>query len=143
MSICHHRLIPLGELLSCAFCISFFPRLMTKPVMHTHSFVPRVERPLFISSRVFNANIFFVVDKLFGGTMVSSCVDMGFIRHVFSGPTLCSKIRGLFNMCKCTLRVCYSFSKCDSVTVKFTLLLNFHFPVGFGSPCGTSDVASF
>lgn len=143
VSICQHSLGPLSDLLSCTFCISFFPRLITKPVIHTHSFVPRVHQPLSIASRVFNRNVFFVIDNLFGGTIVSSCVDIGFIRHVFSGPKLCSKLRGLFKVCKCTLRVCYSFSNCDSVTVKLTLLLKFRFPPGFSSPCGTSDIASF
>lgn len=143
VSICQGSVGPLADLLSCTFCISFFPRLMTKPVIHTHSFVPRVQGPLFISRRVFKQKVFLVFSNLFGGTVVSSCVDIGFMRHVFSGPALCSNIRGLVKMCKCTLRVCYSFSKCDSVTVNVTLLLKFRFGLGFGSPCGSTSVARF
>lgn len=143
VSICQESVGPLAGLLSCTFCISFFPRLITKPVMQTHSFVPRVHGPLCISRRVFKQNVFLVMTNLFGGTIVSSCVDVGFMRHVFSGPALCSNVRGLVKLCKCTLRVCYSFSKCDSVTVNVTLLLNFRFGLGFGSPCGSTSVARF
>lgn len=83
-----------------------------------------------------------VIIKLVGGLVLTSSVTPC-VSNIFKSMCATSNIRLLVTYLLCPVRLCTSFSKCASVTLKKTHVLKFGLDPGFGQPFVTRAATSF
>jgi alginate O-acetyltransferase complex protein AlgI len=137
------QLKPVDNIIDYAFFVSFFPQLVAGPIVRASEFLPQIDKPPFITDKMFGRAIFLIGCGLFKKAVISDYISINFVDRVFDAPALYSGVENIFAIYGYALQIYCDFSGYSDMAIGIALLLGFKFPINFDSPYKSTTITEF
>ena len=134
---------PIGNILNYGFFVSFFPSLMSGPIIRAKEFIPQIYRPYFLSHRQFGIAIFWILNGLIKKIILSDYLAVNFVDRVFENPTMYSGFENLMGLFGYSLQIYADFSGYTDIATGVAMLMGFYLPINFNSPYKATNAGQF
>ena len=113
--------------------VSFFPTIMSGPIMRADRFMPFLETPA-RDSDDFQTGFALILSGLFKKIVLASYLSEHIVRQVFQVPETCSSITVLLGAYAYSIQIFCDFSGYSDLAIGVALLLGYKIPENFRSP---------
>ncbi len=134
---------PIRNILNYGFFVSFFPSLMSGPIIRAKEFVPQIYKPYFLSRRQFGVAVFWILNGLIKKIILSDYLAVNFVDRVFENPTMYSGFENLMGLFGYSLQIYADFSGYTDITIGVAMLMGFYLPQNFNSPYKAVNAGQF
>ena len=144
VDIYHRKLAP-STFLDFAVYLSFFPHLLSGPIVRGSELLPQIGRSTTRDPRRidFSRASVLVFGGLFKKVVISSYVSTAIVQPVFSAPGIHSAPEILLAAYGYAVQIYCDFSGYTDIAIGCALLLGFEFPKNFDSPYTARSVQDF
>ena len=144
VDIYHRKLAP-SSVLDFAVYLSFFPHLLSGPIVRGSELLPQISRSTERDPRGidFSRASVLVFGGLFKKVVISSYVSTAIVQPVFSAPGIHSAPEILLAAYGYAVQIYCDFSGYTDIAIGCALLLGFEFPQNFDSPYTARSVQDF
>jgi alginate O-acetyltransferase complex protein AlgI len=122
--------------------VSFFPTILSGPIMRAGQFVPQLDKPD-CNSRSFQDAFALILSGLFKKLVISSYLSEHIVRDVFQVPEAYSSATVLLGVYAYSIQIYCDFSGYSDIAIGIGQLLGFRLPQNFGVPYGVCNVQEF
>ena len=143
MDVFRKRVEPVKEILSFAFYVTFFPKLMLGPIVRVNEFVPQICKPYFLGRKQFGIAVFWILNGLAKKIILSDYIAVNFVDRVFDNPTMFSGFENLVALFGYSLQVYADFSGYTDMAIGIAMLMGFYLPKNFNSPYKATNPSDF
>ena len=143
MDVFRKRIKPVENLLNFAFYVSFFPKLVSGPILRASEFVPQIYKKFFLSRRQFGIAVFWILNGLAKKIILSDYIATNFVDRVFENPGMFSGFENLFALFGYSLQVYADFSGYTDIAIGVAMLMGFYLPQNFNSPYKATNPSNF
>ena len=143
MDVFRKRLKPVDNLLNFAFFVSFFPKLVSGPILKASEFVPQIYKKFFLSRRQFGIAVFWILNGLIKKIVLSDYIATNFVDRVFENPGMFSGFENLIALFGYSLQVYADFSGYTDIAIGVAMLMGFYLPKNFNSPYKATNPSNF
>ncbi|MCL1938034.1 MAG: MBOAT family protein [Candidatus Azobacteroides sp.] len=143
MDIFRSRVPPVKELLNYGFFVSFFPKLITGPIVRSDEFIPQLYKKYYLGQKEFGLAVFWIMNGLAKKIILSDYLAVNFIDRIFENPTMFSGFENLVALFAYSLQIYADFSGYTDIAIGVALLMGFHLPKNFNSPYKASNPGDF
>ena len=143
IDVFRERIKPVKNMLNFAFYVSFFPKLVSGPILRASEFIPQIEKKFFLSRRQFGIAIFWIMNGLSKKIILSDYIASNFIDRVFSNPGMYSGFESLVALFGYSLQVYADFSGYTDIAIGVAMLMGFYLPKNFNSPYKATNPGNF
>jgi len=137
------RIEPVRNLVDFAVYISFFPNLISGPLVKPQEFIPQVSQQFQLSREDFGSAVFLILTGLVKKIVVADYISVNFIGRVFENPHLFSGFENLLAIYGYTLQIYFDFSGYTDIAIGVALLLGFRLPPNFNAPYRARNINEF
>lgn len=134
---------PVRSILNYGFFVSFFPSLMSGPIIRAREFIPQLYRPYFLPRRQFGIAVFWILNGLVKKIILSDYLAVNFIDRVFENPTMFSGFENLMGLFGYSLQIYADFSGYTDIATGVAILMGFYLPINFNSPYKATNAGEF
>jgi alginate O-acetyltransferase complex protein AlgI len=134
---------PVRHILDFGFYVSFFPQLVSGPIVRASEFIPQLYKRYSLSMQEFGYALFLILKGLFKKMFIGDYIALNFIDRVFAHPTGFSGFENLMALFGYSLQVYVDFSGYTDIAIGVALLLGFRLPKNFNSPYKATSVGNF
>lgn len=134
---------PLTNILDFGFYVSFFPQLVSGPIVRAADFIPQLYKPYSLSKYQFGLGLFWILNGLLKKAFLADFIANGFIDGVFQDPLRFTGFENLMAMFGYSLQVYADFSGYTDIAIGVALLLGFKLNINFNSPYKANNVGEF
>lgn len=131
------------SILDLAFFVSFFPTLLSGPILRAREFLPRLHRPLQVTGEMFGTGLWFVSTGLFKKAIISDYIGENFVNRIFDNPSLYTGLENLFGIYGYALKLYCDFSGYSDIAIGIALWLGFRIPENFRAPYKSESITDF
>ena len=143
MDVFKEKIKPVDNLLNFAFFVSFFPKLVTGPIIRANEFVPQIYKKFFLSRRQFGIAVFWILNGLAKKIILSDYIAVNFVDRVFDNPLMFSGFENLVALFGYSLQVYADFSGYTDIAIGVAMLMGFYLPKNFNSPYKATNPGDF
>jgi len=122
--------------------VSFFPTILSGPIMRAGQFVPQLDKPDY-DSRSFHDAFALILSGLFKKLVLSSYLSEHIVRDVFQVPAAYSSVTVLLGVYSYSIQIYCDFSGYSDMAIGIAQLLGFRLPANFRMPYGVCNVQEF
>jgi D-alanyl-lipoteichoic acid acyltransferase DltB (MBOAT superfamily) len=143
MEVFRKKVEPITNILNYGFFVSFFPSLMSGPIIRANEFIPQIYKPYFLSKKQFGIAVFWVLNGLIKKIVLSDFLAVNFVDRVFENPTMFSGFENLMGLFCYSLQIYADFSGYTDIATGVAMLMGFYLPVNFNSPYKATNAGQF
>ena len=143
MDVFKEKIKPVDNLLDFAFFVSFFPKLVSGPIIRASEFVPQIYKKFFLSRRQFGIAVFWIMNGLAKKIILSDYIAVNFVDRVFDNPGMFSGFENLIALFGYSLQVYADFSGYTDIAIGVAMLMGFYLPKNFNSPYKATNPGNF
>ncbi len=143
VEVYRRKVSPVGSILNYGFFVSFFPSLMSGPIIRANEFIPQIYKPYFLSRRQFGIAVFWILNGLVKKIVLSDYLAVNFIDRVFENPTMFSGFENLMGLFGYSLQIYADFSGYTDIATGVAMLMGFYLPINFNSPYKAKNAGEF
>ena len=137
------RIKPVENMLNFAFYVSFFPKLVSGPILKASEFIPQIQKKFFLSRRRFGIAVFWILNGLAKKIILSDYIATNFVDRVFENPGMFSGFENLVALFGYSLQVYADFSGYTDIAIGVAMLMGFYLPKNFDSPYKATNPSNF
>lgn len=137
------KLKPVKNIFDFAFYVSFFPQLVSGPIVRASEFIPQLYKEYNLSKKLFAFALFMILSGLIKKLAIGDYIAVNFVDRVFATPSLFSGFENLMALYAYSLQVYVDFSGYTDIAIGTALLLGFRLPQNFNSPYKAKNVGEF
>jgi alginate O-acetyltransferase complex protein AlgI len=126
-----------------AFYVSFFPQLVSGPIVRASQFIPQLYKEYALTHYEFGLSVFMILKGLFKKIFIGDYIAVNLIDRVFSNPVSYSGFENLMGLYGYSLQVYCDFSGYTDIAIGLALLMGFNLPQNFNSPYKAKNVGDF
>jgi alginate O-acetyltransferase complex protein AlgI len=134
---------PVKNILDLGFYVSFFPQLVSGPIVRASEFIPQLYQKFNLSKREWSHALFLIVSGLIKKIVISDYIAVNFVDRIFASPGLFSGLENLLGVYAYGLQIYCDFSGYTDIAIGIALMLGFRLPVNFNSPYKASSITDF
>lgn len=139
---CYEGLVDPNDLLTHAVFVSFFPYVISGPIVRARQMVPQIRQAIATDAQKISQALVLLGIGLFKKVVIadsfSRLADPG-----FASPASVSTIEAWISSFSYTLQIYFDFSGYTDVAIAVALLLGFSLPINFRSPYRSLSVTEF
>ncbi|MFC2086782.1 MBOAT family O-acyltransferase [Bacteroidota bacterium] len=143
VDVYRNKVDPVRNILDFGFYVSFFPQLVSGPIVRASEFVPQLYKDYKISANQAGHAFFLILKGLIKKIAVADFIAVNFIDRVFESPTSFTGIENLLSVYAYSLQIYCDFSGYTDIAIGVGLLFGFRLPVNFNSPYKASGLRDF
>ena len=143
VDIYRKKLKPVTNILDFGFYVSFFPQLVSGPIVRAADFIPQLFKPYRLSKYHFGLGVFWILNGLLKKAFLADFIANGFIDGVFVDPMRYTGFENLMAIFGYSLQVYADFSGYTDIAIGIALLLGFTLNMNFNSPYKAVNVGEF
>lgn len=137
------KIAPVRSILDFGFYVSFFPQLVSGPIVRAADFIPQLYKPYNLTRNKFGLASFLILQGLVKKVVIGDYIAVNFIDKVFANPTMFSGFENLMALYGYSLQVYADFSGYTDMAIGVALLMGFELPQNFNSPYKAKNVGDF
>lgn len=134
---------PARSLLDLAFFVSFFPTLLSGPILRARTFLPQLRQPLTVTREMFGTGLWFIMAGLFKKAIISDYIGENFVNRIFDSPELYTGLENLAAVYGYALKLYCDFSGYSDIAIGIALWMGFHIPENFHAPYKSVSITDF
>lgn len=134
---------PVTRLSDYGFFVSFFPQLVSGPIVRASQFIPQISRDYAVSREEFGIAVFMILKGLTKKLFIGDYIALNLIDRVFANPVSYSGFENLMGLYGYSLQVYCDFSGYTDIAIGLALLMGFRLPKNFNSPYKAKNVGEF
>ena len=98
VDVYRRQMRPTSNLLDLAFFVSFFPTLLSGPILRARTFLPQLRQPLVVTRKMFGTGLWFIMMGLFKKAVISDYIGENFVNRIFDNPSLYTGLENLMGV---------------------------------------------
>ncbi len=122
--------------------VSFFPTILSGPIMRAGQFVPQIDKPD-CDSRSLQDAFGLILSGLFKKLVISSYLSEHIVRDVFQVPAANSSLTVLLGVYAYSIEIYCDFSGYSDIAIGTAQLMGFRLPQNFRVPYGVCNMQEF
>jgi len=122
--------------------VSFFPTIMSGPIMRARHFLPQLAKPRY-GSAGFHTGFSLILSGLFKKIVIASYLSEHIVREVFQVPSDYSSLAVLAAVYAYSIQIFCDFSGYSDLAIGLALLMGFHIPENFRGPYTSTNLQEF
>lgn len=134
---------PVKSFIDFAFFVSFFPQLLSGPIVRAIDFIPQIYKPYDITKKDFSKAVFMIIKGLIKKLVVADFVAINLIDPVLKDPLHYTGFENLSAMWGYSMQIYCDFSGYTDIAIGLALLMGFRLNLNFNSPYKAANVADF
>ena len=134
---------PVTRLADYGFFVSFFPQLVSGPIVRASQFIPQMYKDYSVTKEEFGLALFMILKGLIKKLFIGDFIAVNLIDRVFSNPVSYSGFENLMGLYGYSLQVYCDFSGYTDIATGLALLMGFRLPQNFNSPYKAKNVGDF
>ncbi len=143
LDIYRKKLKPLDNFLDFGFYASFFPQILSGPIVKARDFIPQMFKPYSLNKYQFGLAIFMILNGLLKKMVFGDYIAQNFIDRVFGNPLLFTGVENFFAVIGYSLQVYLDFSGYTDIAIGIALLLGYKLNQNFNSPYKAHNTGEF
>ena len=143
VDVYRRQMKPTCNLLDLAFFVSFFPTLLSGPILRARTFLPQLRQPLRITREMFGTGLWFVMMGLFKKAIISDYIGENFVNRIFDNPALYTGLENLMGVYGYALKLYCDFSGYSDIAIGIALWMGFQIPANFRAPYKADSITDF
>jgi D-alanyl-lipoteichoic acid acyltransferase DltB (MBOAT superfamily) len=137
------RIEPIRNFSDFGFYITFFPQLISGPIVKPQNFIPQIRKPYELSKDEYGLAIFLILSGLVKKIVFADYLSVNFVGRVFDNPNLFTGFESLLAVYGYTLQIYFDFSGYTDLAIGIALFLGFRLPPNFDSPYKARNISDF
>ena len=137
------RIEPIRDFSDFGFYITFFPQLISGPIVKPQNFIPQIRQPFVLSKDEYGLAIFLILSGLVKKIVFADYLSVNFVGRVFDNPNQFTGFESLLAVYGYTLQIYFDFSGYTDLAIGIALLLGFRLPPNFDSPYKARNISDF
>lgn len=134
---------PVKNIFNYAFFATFFPPLVSGPILRAKDFVPQIYKPFQLTKADYSLAVIMIVTGLLKKVVMADYIAVHFIDKVADAPTAYPGFVSIMAMWGYSLQIYGDFSGYTDMATGIALLMGFRLPENFNSPYKSVSVADF
>jgi alginate O-acetyltransferase complex protein AlgI len=126
-----------------AFYVSFFPQLVSGPIVRASEFIPQLYKEYAVTEEEFGLANYMILKGLFKKMFIGDYIAVNLIDRVFANPSSYTGFENLMSLYGYSLQVYCDFSGYTDIAIGLALLMGFKLPQNFNSPYKARNVGDF
>ena len=122
--------------------VSFFPTILSGPIMRAHRFISQIDHPDY-DSRSFQEAFALILSGLSKKLVISSYLSEHIVRDVFQAPAGYSSFTVLLAVYAYSIEIYCDFSGYSDIAIGVAQLMGYRLPQNFGMPYAAHNVQEF
>lgn len=143
LDVYRKKLKPLDNFLDFGFYASFFPQILSGPIVKARDFIPQINKPYSLNKYQFGLALFMILNGLIKKMIFGDYMATNFIDKVFGNPLLFTGVENLLAVIAYSLQVYLDFSGYTDIAMGLALLLGYRLNKNFNSPYKAKSTAEF
>lgn len=131
------------SLLDFAFFASFFPTLLSGPILRARDFLPQLRQRLEVTREMFGSGLWMIVMGLFKKCVISDYIGENFVNRVLDNPSLYTGLENLAGLYGYTLKIYCDFSGYSDMAMGLALWMGLRIPENFHAPYKACSITDF
>lgn len=131
------------NILDLAFFVSFFPTLLSGPILRACEFLPQARRSTWISREMFGTGLWFIICGLLKKSIISDYIGENFVNRIFDNPALYTGLENLIGVYGYALKLYCDFSGYSDIAIGIALWMGFNIPANFRAPYKAESITDF
>ena len=137
------KLKPLTNFFDFGFFASFFPQILSGPIVKARDFIPQMYKPYSLSKYQFGLALFMILNGLIKKMVVGDYIATNFIDRIFGNPLLFTGVENFFAVIGYSLQVYLDFSGYTDIAIGIALLMGYKLNSNFNSPYKAKNTGEF
>jgi len=137
------KIEPMRSFSDFGFYITFFPNLISGPIVKPQNFIPQIRKPYELSWDDYGLAIFLILSGLVKKIVFADYLSVNFVGRVFDNPGMFTGFESLLAAYGYTLQIYFDFSGYTDLAIGIALLLGFRLPPNFDSPYKARNISDF
>ncbi len=137
------KLKPLTNFFDFGFFASFFPQILSGPIVKARDFIPQMYKPYSLSKYQFGLALFMILNGLIKKMVVGDYIATNFIDRIFGNPLLFTGVENFFAVIGYSLQVYLDFSGYTDIAIGIALLMGYKLNSNFNSPYKARNTGEF
>jgi D-alanyl-lipoteichoic acid acyltransferase DltB (MBOAT superfamily) len=137
------KIEPIRDLSDFGFYITFFPQLISGPIVKPQNFIPQIRKPYELSKEEFGMAVFLILSGLIKKIVFADYLSVNFVSRVFDNPNMFTGFESLIAVYGYTLQIYFDFSGYTDLAIGIALLLGYRLPPNFDSPYRARNISDF
>ncbi|MEW6263099.1 MAG: MBOAT family protein [Thermodesulfobacteriota bacterium] len=133
---------PAAGLLDVLLFVSFFPTVLSGPIMRADDFLPQLTRPT-VEPRSFDLGFALILSGLFKKVVLASYLSEHIVRQVFQVPLHYSSWAVLAGVYSYSIQIYCDFSGYSDLAIGLALLMGYRLPDNFRQPYTALNAQDF
>ncbi|MES2618187.1 MAG: MBOAT family O-acyltransferase [Bacteroidota bacterium] len=143
LDVYRKKLKPLDNFLDFGFYASFFPQILSGPIVKARDFIPQINKPYTLNQYQFGLALFMILNGLIKKLIFGDYMATNFIDKVFGNPLLFTGVENLLAVIAYSLQVYLDFSGYTDIAMGLALLMGYRLNKNFNSPYKAKSTAEF
>jgi alginate O-acetyltransferase complex protein AlgI len=143
IEVYRRKVEPIRNFMDFGLYISFFPNLVSGPLVKPQEFIPQIYQPYRLTREDFGSAIFLIMTGLVKKIVIADYLSVNFIGRVFENPHLFSGFENMMAIYGYTLQIYFDFSGYTDIAIGLALLLGFRLPPNFNAPYRARNINEF
>lgn len=123
--------------------VSFFPTILSGPILREHDFFPQLEQRRPAEAADFNEGMAYIISGLFKKVVLASYLSEHIVDGVFTSPQDYSSLAVLVGVYAYTIQIYCDFSGYTDLAIGIARLMGFKLPFNFNAPYKATDLQEF
>ena len=137
------KLTPLNSFFDFAFYASFFPQVLSGPIVKARDFIPQINKPFTLNQYQFGLALFMILNGLIKKLVIGDYIADNFINRVYGNPLLFSGVENLLAVIAYSMQVYLDFSGYTDIAIGIAMLMGFKLKMNFNSPYKAINTSDF
>ena len=143
IDIYRKRSEPVKNILNFGFFMSFFPKLVSGPIIRANEFIPQLYRKYFLTKKQFGYALFWILNGMAKKMILSDYLAVNFIDRIFANPLSYTGFENLMALFVYSLQIYADFSGYMDIAIGVAMLMGFYLPKNFNSPYKATNPGNF
>ncbi|MCX6249104.1 MAG: MBOAT family protein [Bacteroidetes bacterium] len=143
IEVYRRKIEPLTVFSDFGFYITFFPQLVSGPIVKPQHFIPQIRLPYQLTREEYGLALFLILSGLVKKIVFADYLSVNFVARVFDNPNLFTGFESLLAVYGYTLQIYFDFSGYTDLAIGIALLLGFRLPPNFDSPYKARNISDF
>jgi len=134
---------PVKHFFDYAFFVTFFPPLVSGPIVRARDFIPQIQIAFQVSKREYSLAVVMIVTGLLKKVVLADYIAVHFIDKIVDAPQAYPGFVSVLAMWGYSLQIYGDFSGYTDIAIGLSLLMGFRLLKNFNSPYKAVSVADF
>lgn len=131
------------SILSVTFFVSFFPTILSGPILRARTFLPQLRENVTITREMFGIGLWYIITGLFKKAVISDYIGENFVNRIFDNPSLYTGLENLMGLYGYALKLYCDFSGYSDIAIGIALWMGFRIPENFRAPYKSDSITDF